>query len=84
MIPLADLVSVLAISGAAALAVALAGAGALGVHSAWGSVLALIPAWAGMFGGQWVRRTVRPELFRRCLFAALLLLGAHLALRGLL
>ncbi len=67
-----------------ALAASLAGAGALGVHSAWGSVLALIPAWAGMFGGQWVRRTVRPELFRRCLFAALLLLGAHLALRGLL
>ena len=67
-----------------ALAASLAGAGALGAHSAWGSVLALIPAWAGMFGGQWVRRTVRPELFRRCLFAALLLLGAHLALRGLL
>src|SRR3954454_20825155 len=67
-----------------ALAASLAGAGALGVHSAWGSVLALAPAWAGMLAGQRVRRTVRPELFRRCLSASLLLLGAHLALRGLL
>jgi hypothetical protein len=31
-----------------------------------------------------VRSRVRPELFRLCFLAALLALGAHLGLRGLL
>lgn len=40
-------------------------------------------ALAGMAFGQWLRSRVRPELFRVCFLAALLALGAHLALRGL-
>jgi uncharacterized protein len=65
-----------------ALAAALVGAGTLGAGVAWGSVLALAPALAGMLAGGWVRRRVRPEIFRRCFFLGLLLLGAHLALRA--
>jgi uncharacterized protein len=68
----------------AALAASLAGAGAFGAQAAWGSLLALAPALAGMLAGRWVRRAVRPVLFRRLFFTGLLLLGAHLALRGLL
>lgn len=67
----------------AALAVTLAGAGMLGAQVAWASLLALAPALAGMLAGQWVRRAARPEVFRRCFFVGLLLLGGHLALRGL-
>jgi uncharacterized membrane protein YfcA len=48
------------------------------------SLWALAPALAGMALGQWARSRVRPELFRLCFLAALLALGAHLALRGLL
>jgi uncharacterized protein len=32
--------------------------------------------------GQWVRMRVRPQVFRRCFFAAALILGAHLVLRA--
>jgi hypothetical protein len=34
--------------------------------------------------GQLVRGMIRAQTFRLCFFAGLLLLGAHLALRGLL
>jgi uncharacterized membrane protein YfcA len=44
------------------------------------SLLALAPALAGMFAGQWVRARVKAQTFRRCFFAGLLALGAHLAL----
>ena len=41
-------------------------------------------ALVGMWLGQMVRGKVRAETFRLCFFIGLLLLGAHLALRGLL
>jgi uncharacterized protein len=66
-----------------ALAASLAGAGMLGTGTALGSLLALLPALAGMRAGQWIRRAVRPDVFRRCFFAGLLLLGGHLTLKGL-
>ncbi|MBM7062501.1 sulfite exporter TauE/SafE family protein [Pseudomonas sp. UL073] len=47
------------------------------------SALALLPALLGMAGGQWLRRRVSAERFRRWFFIGLLLLGADLALRGL-
>jgi uncharacterized membrane protein YfcA len=46
------------------------------------SVLALIPALLGMAGGQWLRRRISAEVFKRWFFVGLLLLGAELALRG--
>jgi uncharacterized membrane protein YfcA len=48
------------------------------------SLYALIPALAGMLIGQWIRRRIRPELFRRCFFVGLLGLGLHLMLRPFL
>ncbi len=48
------------------------------------SALALLPAILGMVAGQWLRGRVSPTVFRRCLFAGLLVLGAHLALRAVL
>ena len=82
-----DLVQALGLSftvSTLALAGSLARAGTFDAQIAWGSLLALLPAMAGMLAGQWVRRAVRPETFRRCFFVGLLLLGGHLAARGLL
>jgi len=67
-----------------ALAAVLAHDGVLDASVAGASLWALAPALAGMALGQWARSRVRPELFRLCFLAALLALGAHLALRGLL
>ncbi|HMR33293.1 MAG TPA: sulfite exporter TauE/SafE family protein [Geminicoccus sp.] len=62
-----------------ALSASLLGIGVLDGRTAAGSLLAL----AGMAAGQWLRRTVSPETFRRCFFLGLLVLGLHLAARGL-
>lgn len=67
-----------------ALAAALARHGALEASLAGASFLALIPALLGMLAGQWVRTRVQPATFRRWFFIGLLVLGAHLALRGAL
>jgi uncharacterized membrane protein YfcA len=48
------------------------------------AALALVAAMAGMFLGQKLRSRIRPEVFRRCFFVGLLLLGCHLTIRGLL
>ena len=66
-----------------ALAVVLAVDGSFRPAVAAVSFLALLPALGGMFAGQWLRARIRPETFRKCFFAGLLLLGAHLALRTL-
>jgi uncharacterized protein len=65
-------------------------AGALGyageIHTtlAWPSLVALAAALIGMWLGQIIRGKVSAETFRLWFFLGLLLLGAHLALRGLL
>ena len=46
------------------------------------SLLALLPALLGMAGGQWLRRRISAERFKRWFFIGLLLLGADLALRA--
>jgi hypothetical protein len=66
------------------LALALAYAGQMRTSLAWPSIIALAAALAGMGLGQLVRGRVKEETFRLCFFIGLLLLGAHLALRGLL
>jgi uncharacterized protein len=66
------------------LAVALAYAGEIHVAVAVPSLVALAAALLGMWLGQFVRGKVRAETFRLCFFLGLLLLGAHLALRGLI
>ena len=59
------------------------GAAAGGEGLLAGSLVALGPALVGMFGGGWVRRAVRPAVFRRVFFVGLLGLGGHLVVRGL-
>ena len=66
------------------LAAALGYAGEIKATLAWPSLVALGAALAGMVLGQIVRGKVKAETFRLCFFIGLLLLGAHLALRGLL
>jgi len=68
----------------ATLALALVYAGEIHATVAWPSLLALTVALAGMALGQSVRSRVKPETFRLCFNVGLLILGAHLALRGLL
>ena len=48
------------------------------------SLLALVPALAGMYAGQHVRSRLRPEVFRRWFFSALVPLGAYMVVRAAL
>jgi uncharacterized membrane protein YfcA len=66
------------------LAVALAYTGHVRTSLAWPSFVALAAALVGMGLGQLARGRVKAETFRVCFFVGLMLLGAHLALRGLL
>lgn len=66
------------------LALALSHAGEIHTQLLWPSLLALGAALIGMWIGQFVRGKVKAETFRLFFFLGLLLLGAHLALRGLL
>jgi uncharacterized membrane protein YfcA len=81
-----DLIQALGLSftvSTLALAAGLAHDGAFGGATLGRSALAILPALAGMAIGQWVRLRVRPEMFRRCFFAGLLVLGTDLLIRGL-
>ena len=66
------------------LAAALSYAGEMRASLAGPSLVALGAALIGMVLGQLLRGRIRAETFRLCFFVGLLLLGAHLALRGLL
>jgi len=66
------------------LAIALAHAGEMRMSLLWPTSVALAAAAIGMGIGQAVRGKIEAETFRLCFFLALLALGAHLALRGLL
>ncbi|WEF30847.1 sulfite exporter TauE/SafE family protein [Pseudoduganella chitinolytica] len=58
----------------------------LAAHDAWqpaaagASFLAQLPALAGLLLGQRLRGRLQPQVFRRCLFITLLLVGVHLVL----
>ena len=66
------------------LAMALGYAGEIHTSLAWPALVALAAAVIGMWLGQIVRGKVSAETFRSWFFVGLLLLGTHLALRGLL
>lgn len=66
------------------LALALAYAGEMRVALASPSLVALATALAGMWLGQLLRGRVREATFRLWFFLGLLVLGVHLALRGVL
>lgn len=65
-----------------ALAAGLAGQGALGGPALGASLLMVLPALLGMQAGQWLRRRVSAQVFRRCFFMGLVLLGGHLLING--
>ena len=65
------------------LAVVLGHSGEMNVSLAWPSLVALGAALIGMVLGQLLRGRIKAETFRRFFFVGLLLLGAHLALRGI-
>jgi uncharacterized protein len=62
-----------------ALAINLAFAGALNFGAAGPTLVALVMAFAGMWAGQALRSRLSPDIFRRCFFIGLLLLGVYLA-----
>ena len=66
------------------LAAALAYTGHVQTSLAWPSIVALTAALVGMGLGQLTRGKIKAETFRLCFFVGLMLLGVHLALRGLL
>ncbi len=66
-----------------ALALVLWRDGVMRPGNATGSALAVLPALAGMGIGQLIRRRASEEVFRRCFFVGLLLLGAQQAIRNL-
>jgi len=65
------------------LALALQHAGEINAGLLWPSLVALAVALLGMWLGQLVRGRIKPETFRLCFFVGLLILGLHLAWRGL-
>lgn len=65
-----------------ALAAGLAWYGAIPWEGAGVSALAVAPALVGMAAGGWLRKRVRPAVFRVCFFAGLMVLGAELMWRG--
>jgi hypothetical protein len=66
------------------LALALVYQGQIQASVAWPALVALGVALVGMWAGQLVRGKIKPETFRSFFFLGLLLLGGHLALRGIL
>jgi len=66
----------------AAMAISLSMHNALTPGVAGASLLAQFPAMAGMYLGQHLRQRMNPDLFRRCFFLTLIVLGGHLALGG--
>lgn len=67
-----------------ALTLSLLATGGLHAQAAGLSLYALVPAMIGMWAGQWVRGRIRPDLFRRCFFVGLLLLGVHLIVKAVI
>lgn len=65
------------------LALALSHTGQVTLSLLWPSAIAVAAACLGMVFGQFIRRRVSPETFRFCFFLGLLILGLHLAVRGL-
>ena len=65
------------------LALALSHTGQMTLSLFWPSAIAVVAACLGMIVGQLIRKRVSAETFRVCFFAGLLILGLHLAVRGL-
>ncbi|KWO49375.1 sulfite exporter TauE/SafE family protein [Burkholderia territorii] len=81
-LPKDDLIQALGLSFTAstvALALQLRVTGALQTVDLGVSVLALVPALAGMMGGQYARRVMSENAFKRCFLVGMIALGAYMA-----
>ncbi|KUY88413.1 hypothetical protein WS50_26650 [Burkholderia territorii] len=81
-LPKDDLIQALGLSFTAstvALALQLRVTGALQTVDLGVSMLALVPAIAGMMGGQYARRVMSENAFKRCFFVGMIALGAYMA-----
>jgi uncharacterized membrane protein YfcA len=81
-----DLIQALGLSftvSSFALAVGLLLTGQFQMTIAAASLVALIPAFAGMFLGQRLRNKMPQDLFKKCFFGGLLLLGVYMTYRAL-
>ncbi|PHY08005.1 MAG: hypothetical protein CK528_01290 [Alcaligenaceae bacterium] len=81
-----DLIQALGLSftvSSFALAVGLLLTGQFQMTVAAASLVALIPAFAGMFLGQRLRNKIPQDLFKKCFFGGLLLLGVYMTYRAL-
>ena len=81
-----DLIQALGLSftvSSFALAVGLLLTGQFQMTVAAASLVALIPAFAGMFLGQRLRNKMPQDLFKKCFFGGLLLLGVYMTYRAL-
>ena len=80
---LVQAMGILFASSTLALGLALAGHRAFAPEAFVHSILALVPTIVGMYLGQLWRARISAEAFRRWLFVCLLILGFHLAWKGL-
>lgn len=81
-----DLIQALGLSftvSSFALAIGLLVSGEFMMEIATTSLLALVPAFIGMFAGQFLRKKIPQEQFRRYFFMSLLLLGGYTAYRAI-
>ena len=67
-----------------ALGVALAAKGRFGLGVATHSLYAVLPVVVGMAMGTAMRQRLSPELFRKCFFVGMLLIGSYMLIRALL
>ena len=73
----------IAVCGSVPLAASLIGLGVVRPPQLVWSAAALVPVFCGLLLGQWLRRRIDQDRFRRVLLIALALLGANLLRRGL-
>lgn len=66
------------------IAAGLAMGGQFHISAAGSSVMAILPALGGMFIGQNIRDRLKPEVFRRWFFVAMLVVGAYMVLHALI
>ncbi|MDB5974674.1 MAG: hypothetical protein JWR07_1434 [Nevskia sp.] len=80
-----DLIQAMGLSftaSTAMLAVAMAAHGAWEPSVAGFSLMAQLPAMLGMLIGNWLRKRMQPEKFRRFFLTSMLLLGAHMVTKS--
>lgn len=72
----------IALAGSVPLLLSYIGVGLMGPAEIGASLLALAPVFLGLLSGEWLRRRIDPDLFRRVLLVVLIVLGLNLVRRA--